>query len=112
MTGVRLLEAMRDRDVDLLPSIGWDGDVSTLDAIKQKLIDERLAFESVSILRKKESIADMEKICEKISYRAGGDAKFDMMMSIIRTYRHSLNDFDKANELEDKMRQGSLVILR
>ena len=112
MAGVRLLNVMRDRDVDLLPSMGWDGDQSALDAIKQKLIDERIALESASILRKKETVADMEKLCERISYRAGGDAKFHMMISIIRAYRYSLNEGDKANEMEDKMCQGRFVALR
>ncbi|CAF3569025.1 unnamed protein product [Rotaria socialis] len=102
--GVRLIDVMLDRDVDILPYIEWDGDKSSLALIKQKLIDGRVSLESASILSKKESVVDIEKLCEKISYRAGGDAKFDMMMSIIRTYRHSLNEHDKANELEDKMR--------
>ncbi|CAM4812432.1 unnamed protein product [Rotaria magnacalcarata] len=102
--GVRLIDVMLDRDVDILPYIEWDGDKSNLALIKQKLIDGRVSLESASILGKKESVVDIEKLCKKISYRAGGDAKFDMMMSIIRTYRHSLNERDKANELEDKMR--------
>ncbi|CAF2139221.1 unnamed protein product, partial [Rotaria magnacalcarata] len=102
--GVRLIDVMLDRDVDILPYIEWDGDKSNLALIKQKLIDGRISLESASILGKKESVVDIEKLCKKISYRAGGDAKFDMMMSIIRTYRHSLNEHDKANELEDKMR--------
>ncbi|CAF1000231.1 unnamed protein product [Rotaria sordida] len=102
--GVRLLDVMLDRNIDLLPYIGWDGDVSNLDTIKQKLIDERIPLESASIQSKKESIVDIEKLCEKISYRAGGDAKFDMMMTIIRTYRYALNEHEKANEIENKMR--------
>ncbi|CAF4643940.1 unnamed protein product [Rotaria sp. Silwood1] len=102
--GVRLLDVMLDRDVDLLPYIEWYGDVSTLVSIKQKLIDARISLECASIQSKKESIVDIEKLCEKISYRAGGDPKFDMMMSIIHTYRYSLNEHEKANELEDKIR--------
>ncbi|CAF4385876.1 unnamed protein product, partial [Rotaria sp. Silwood2] len=102
--GVRLLDVMLGRDVDLLPCMGWDGDVSSFASIKQKLIDERISLESASIQRKKETIVDIENLCEKISYRAGGDAKFDMMMTIIRTYRYSLNEHDKADELENKMR--------
>ncbi|CAF3916857.1 unnamed protein product [Rotaria sordida] len=103
-SGVRLLDVMLDRNVDLLPYMEWDGEVSSLTSIKQKLIDSRISLESASFLRKKESIADIEKFCEKISYRAGGDVKLDMMMTIIRTYRYSLNEHDKANELEDQMR--------
>ncbi|CAF1049654.1 unnamed protein product [Rotaria sp. Silwood1] len=103
--GVRLLDVMLDRDVDLLPYIGWDGDISTLDTIKQKLIEARITLESASIQSKKESVVDIEKLCEKISYRAGGDAKFDMMMSIIRTYRYVLNEHEKANEIENKMQK-------
>ncbi|CAF5035740.1 unnamed protein product, partial [Rotaria sp. Silwood1] len=102
--GVLLLDVMLDRDVDLLPYIEWYGDVSTLVSIKQKLIDARISLECASIQSKKESIVDIEKLCEKISYRAGGDPKFDMMMSIIHTYRYSLNEHEKANELENKIR--------
>ncbi|CAF3715213.1 unnamed protein product, partial [Rotaria sp. Silwood1] len=101
--GVHLLDVMHDRDVDLLPYIGWDGNISNLDIIKQKLIDARISLESTSIQSKKESIVDMEKLCEKISYRAGGDAKFNLMMSVIRTYRYTLNEYEKANEIENKM---------
>ncbi|CAF2796559.1 unnamed protein product [Rotaria sp. Silwood2] len=101
---VRLLDVMLDRDVDLLPYMGWDGDVSNLDTIKQKLIDARISLESASIQSKKESVVNIEKLCEKISYRAGGDAKFDMMMTIIRIYRYALNEHEKANEIEDQMR--------
>lgn len=102
---------MLDRDVDLLSYMGWDGDISNLDVIKQRLIDDRILLNSASIQRKKESIIDIEKLCDKISYQAGGDAKFDMMMTIIRTYRYSLNEHEKANELEDKMRNGMLINL-
>jgi hypothetical protein len=107
--GVRLLDVMLDRDVDLLPYIGWDGDVSNLTSIKQKLIDARISLESASIQTKKESINDIEKLCEKISYLAGGDQKFDMMMTIIRTCRYSLNEHDKADQIERKMRKGMFI---
>jgi len=112
IVGVRLLDVMLDRDVDLLPYIRWDGDVSHVNLIKQKLIDMRISLESASIQRKKESIIDIEKLCEKISYRAGEDAKFDIMMTMIRTYRYSLHEQDKADELEDKMRNGMLIGLK
>lgn len=102
---------MLDRDVDLLPYMEWEGELSSLASIKQKLLDSRISLTSASFQRKKESIDDIEKLCEKISYRAGGDAKFDMMMAIIQTYRYSLNEHDKANELEDKMRNGLLLNL-
>ncbi|CAF3441553.1 unnamed protein product, partial [Rotaria sp. Silwood2] len=109
---VRLLDVMLDRDVDLLPYVGWDGDVSNLTSIKEKLLDARISLENASIQSKKETVSDIEKLCEKISYRTGGDAKFDTMMTIIRTYRYSLNEHEKANELEEKMRNGMLVNLR
>ena len=111
VVGVRLLEVMLEQDVDLLPYMGWDGDLSNLTLIKQKLIDARISLESASIQGKKETVGDIEKLCQKISYRAGGDEKFGTMMSIIRAYRYSLNDYDKADELEDKMRNGILVDL-
>ncbi|CAF4755456.1 unnamed protein product [Rotaria sp. Silwood1] len=105
-TGVRLVNVMVDRDIDLLPYIGWDGDMSHLTSIKQKLINARISLESASILSKKDSIVDIEKFCEKISYRSGDDAKFDMMMTIIRAYHYSFNEPEKANQIEDKMRNG------
>ncbi|CAF2163335.1 unnamed protein product [Rotaria magnacalcarata] len=106
---VRLLEVMLERDVDLLPCMGWDGDVSNLTSIKQKLADARISLECASIQGKKETIVDIEKLCQKVSYRAGGDAKFAIMMAIIRTYRHSLNDYDKADELKDKMQKDIMT---
>ncbi|CAF1293730.1 unnamed protein product [Rotaria sordida] len=110
--GVRLLDVMLDRDVDLLPYMQWDGDLSDLTLIKQKLIDARISLQSASIQSKKELIADFEKLCEKISYRAGGDAKFDMMMTIIRTYRYSLNEYDKSIELENKMQNENKPVTK
>ncbi|CAF1311477.1 unnamed protein product [Rotaria sordida] len=105
-TGVRLVDVMIDRDIDLLSYIGWDGDMSHLTSMKQKLIDARISLESASILRKQDLIVDIEKFCEKISYRSGDDAKFDMMMSIIRTYRYAFKEPEKANQIENKMRNG------
>lgn len=103
---------MRDRDVDLLPYVGWEGEVSSQVTIKQKLSDFRIEFESASIQGKRDKVAEIELLCEKISYRAGGDAKFDIMMSVIRVYRHLLNEQDKAEELEQKMRKGMPFILK
>ena len=101
---------MLDRDTDLLPYIGWDDDVSNLTLIKQKLSDARLLLESASIQRKKELIIDIEKLCENISYRAGGDAKFDLMVAIICTYRYNpLMEQDKADEIVCKMQNGMFL---
>lgn len=97
---------MLERDVDLLSYMEWDGDASNLTLTKQQLNDARVSLECASIQRKKETVADIEKLCQNISYRAGGDAKFGTMMTIIRTYRYSLNEYDSADELEDKMRNG------
>ncbi len=102
---------MVDRDIDLLPYIGWDGDMSHLTSMKQKLINARISLESASILSKKDAIVDIEKFCEKISYRSGDEAKFDMMMTIIRTYHYSFNEPEKANQIEDKMRNGMEIKL-
>ncbi|UJR11204.1 hypothetical protein I4U23_015385 [Adineta vaga] len=107
--GVRLLDVMLEHDVDLFPYMRWDGDVSNLSLIKQKLIDARIALESASIARKKDVIHDIEKICQDISYRASEDVKFDIMMSIIRTYRYSLNEYNKADEFEQKMRDDIIT---
>lgn len=102
---------MLERDVDLLSYMGWEGNASSLTLIKQQLIDARISLECASIQSKKEIVADIEKLCQQISYRTGGDAKFNMMMTIIRTYRYSLNEYDKANELEDKAQNGMLIDL-
>ncbi len=102
---------MLERDVDLLPYMGWVGDASNLTLIKQQLVDARITLECASIQGKKEIVGDIEKLCQKISYRTGDDAKFRTMMTIIRTYRYSLNEYDKADELEDKMRNGMFIDL-
>ncbi|CAF5018698.1 unnamed protein product, partial [Rotaria sp. Silwood1] len=110
--GIRLLDVMLDRDIDLLPYIGWEGDVSKIISIKQKLIDARMSLECASIQSKKETITDIEKLCEKISYRTGDDTKFDMMISLIHTYRYSLNEYEKANQLETKMLNDIKIEMR
>lgn len=102
---------MLKNHVDLLPSMGWDGDPSSLTLIRQKLVDERILLECASIQRKKETIASIEQLCQNVSYRTGADAKMSTMMAIIRTYRYSLNQCDKADELENKMRKGRLIDL-
>ena len=63
--GVRLLDIMLEHDVDLLPYMGWDGDVSSLTLIKQKLVDARISLECASIQGKKEVVADIEKLSQK-----------------------------------------------
>ena len=97
---------MAEHHSDLLPYMKWDGDTSNITVIKQKLIDGRISLECASIQRKKETVTDLEELSQRVSYRVGGDAKFGIMMTIIRTYRYSLNQYDKANELEDKMQNG------
>ncbi|CAF1056543.1 unnamed protein product, partial [Adineta ricciae] len=107
--GVRLLDIMLESDTDLLPYMGWDGDVSNASLMKQKLIDACTLLDSTPIQRKKEVIVDIEKLCESISYRASGDAKCEIMMNIIRTCRHSLKEYAKADEIEQKMRRDILM---
>lgn len=97
---------MLERDVDLLPYMRWEGEASNSTLIKQQLVDAHSSLECASIQSKREIIADIEKLCQKISYRTGGDAKFGTMMTIIRTYRYSLSEYNRADELEDKMRNG------
>jgi len=106
------IESMIEHDIDLLPYMGWDGHVSNLTLIKQQLVDARTSLQSASILSKKQTITDLEKLCQQISYRAGGNAKFDLMMSIIRTYRYSLNQYDKADQVEQKMESGRFIHLQ
>ena len=90
ITGRRLLDLLLEHDIDVLPYIGWDGDASIFTLIKQQLVDARISLECASIQSKIQIVVETEKLCQKISYRAGGDAKFAMMMTIIRTYRHYL----------------------
>ncbi|CAF1574739.1 unnamed protein product, partial [Adineta ricciae] len=106
---VRLLDIMFERDNDLLPYMSWDGDISNLTLIKQKLIDARILLQCASFQSKKETIVDIEKLCQKISYRTGGDEKFNTMMTIIRTYRYSLSEYDQADEIEEKMRHDIII---
>lgn len=106
LLGVRLLDAMREHDVDLLPCIRWDGDASNSTLIKQQLDDARISLGCASIQRKKETVVETTELCQKISYRAGGNAKLSTMITIIRTYRYALHEYDKADELERKMRNG------
>jgi hypothetical protein len=107
-TGVRLLDVMLERDIDLLPYIGWDGDRSQIDLIKEKLINAKRLFDSASISNKIELTNEYENFCKNISYRSGGDAKYDLMLTIIDTYRMILKEEEKARELEEKMKNGKM----
>ncbi|UJR16362.1 hypothetical protein I4U23_003265 [Adineta vaga] len=101
--GVRLLDVMLEHDIDLLPYIGWDGDRSQIQIIKEKLLDAKHLFDSASISNKIQLTTEYEKLCQNISYRSGGDAKYDLMLAIIETYRTMLKENNKALELEEKM---------
>jgi hypothetical protein len=104
--GVRLVDVMLERDIDLLPYIGWDGDRSQTDIIKEKLLNAKRLFDSASISNKIDLTKEYENLCQNISYRSGGDEKYDLMLTIIDTYRMTLNEHVKARELEEKMQQG------
>ncbi|CAF1006245.1 unnamed protein product [Adineta ricciae] len=101
--GVRLLDVMLESDIDLLPYIGWDGDRSQIEIVKEKLLNAKRSFENASISNKLELTQEYEKLCQNISYRSGGDAKYDLMLAIIDTYRTTLKDNSKALELEEKI---------
>ncbi|CAF4227906.1 unnamed protein product [Rotaria sp. Silwood2] len=101
--GVRLLDVILENDIDLLPYIGWDGDKSQIDIIKDKLINAKLLFDNASITNKIDLVNEYENLCQKISYRSGSDAKYDLMLTIIDTYRITLKENNKARKLEEKM---------
>ncbi|CAF4222507.1 unnamed protein product, partial [Rotaria sp. Silwood2] len=104
-SGVRLLDVILENDIDLLPYIGWDGDKSQIDIIKNKLINAKLLFDSSSIKNKIDLINQYENLCQNISYRFGGDEKYDLMLTIIDTYRTTLNEKEKARKLEENMQE-------
>jgi hypothetical protein len=106
--GVRVLDVMLEHDIDLLPYIGWDGDRSQIDLIKEKLINAKRLFDSASISNKIQLTNEYENLCKNISYRSGGDAKYDLMLTIIDTYRTILKEKEKTRELEEKMRDGKM----
>ena len=99
---------MLESDIDLLPYIGWDGDRSQIEIMKEKLLNAKRSFENASISNKIELTEEYEKLCENISYRSGGDAKYDLMLAIIDAYRTTLKDNSKALELEEKIQLGKL----
>ncbi|CAF2450560.1 unnamed protein product [Rotaria sp. Silwood2] len=103
--GVRLLDVMLENDIDLLPYIGWDGDRSQIDIIKDKLINGKRLFDSASISNKVELLNEYESLCQNISYRSGGDAKYNLMVAIIDTYRITFKQKVKARELEENMQK-------
>ncbi|CAF3878098.1 unnamed protein product [Rotaria magnacalcarata] len=104
--GARLLDVMLENDNDLLPYISWDGEHSPIDIIKDKIINAKRVFDSASILNKIELSIEYEKLCQNISYRSGGDAKYDLMLAIVDTYRITLQEKEKARQLYDKIREN------
>ncbi|CAF0923046.1 unnamed protein product [Rotaria sordida] len=104
-TGVRLLDVMLENNIDLLSYIGWDGDRSQIDIIKDKLINGKRLFDSASIANKIDLLNEYENLCQNISYRFGGDAKYDLMLTIINTYRTTFKQKEKARELEENMQK-------
>lgn len=106
--GVRLLDVILEHDIDLLPYIGWDGDRSQIEIIKDKLLNAKRLFDSASISNKIELTNEYEKLCQNISYRSGGDAKYDLMLTMIDTYRMTLKENKRARELEKKMQEGKI----
>ncbi|CAF5110563.1 unnamed protein product, partial [Rotaria magnacalcarata] len=104
--GARLLDVMLENDNDLLPYISWDGEHSPIDIIKDKIINAKRVFDSASILNKIELSIEYEKLCQNISYRSGGDAKYDLMLAIVDTYRITLQEKEKARQLYDKIRES------
>lgn len=99
---------MLENDRDLLPYIGWDGDRSQRDLIKEKLVNGKRELIGAGATTKGDLSEDLEKLCQTISYRAGGEAKFELMFALIETYRSQLKSEGKARSLEQQMQQGSI----
>ena len=97
---------MLEHDIDLLPYIGWDGDRSQIDIFNEKLINAKRLFDSSSITNKIDLTNEYENLCQNISYRSGGDAKYDLVLTIIDAYRTTFKEDAKARQLEEKMRDG------
>lgn len=101
---------MLEKDVDLLPYIGWEGDRSQQDLIKEKLLNAKRLFDSASITSKGQLTNEYEELCKNISYRSGGKEKSNLMLTIIDTYETVLKEQDKARMLKEKMVIGMLRI--
>ena len=101
---------MLEKDLDLLPYIGWEGERSQIEILKEKLINAKRLFDSASITNKIDLSNEYIDLCQNISYRAGGDAKYDLMLSIIDTYRTNFQERDKARNLQEKMQMGKYSI--
>lgn len=99
---------MLEKDADLLPYIGWDGDRSQQDLIKEKLINAKRLFDSASISSKIQLTNEYEEFCKNISYRSGGEEKYNLMLTIIHTYETVLKEQEKARKLKEIMAVGKL----
>lgn len=110
--GVRLLDVMLENDVDLLPYIGWEGERSQMDLVKEKLINAKRLFESASIANKIQLTNEYEEFCQKISYRAGGEAKYQLMLTILDTYQTVSKDDEKVRALTMNMQRGKIFFFR
>lgn len=97
---------MLENDLDLLPYMAWDGDRSQRDILKEKLINGKQSLINASLMTKEDLSRELEALCDKISYRAGGEAKFELMTTLIQTYRKELNAQEKARALEQKLERG------
>ena len=106
-SSVRLLDVMNEHDIDLLPYMDWDGERSKIDIIKEKLINAKCFYDSAPISNKINLLNEYEKLCQNISYRSGGDAKYALMLTIIEGYRTTFKEKDKARQLEEKIRTGN-----
>lgn len=106
-TGVRLLDVMLENEIDLLPYINWEGERSQIDLVKDKLINGKRQLDNASITNKTELTHQYEQLCQNVSYRSGGDPKYQLMLTIIDTYQTVLKDDLKAQQLIDEMKTGS-----
>ncbi|CAF1368498.1 unnamed protein product, partial [Didymodactylos carnosus] len=103
--GIRLLDIMLEKNRELLPYIGWDGDNSQSIIMKQKLIDMKSLIDASSILSKATLCDELFTLCKDVSYRQFGE-KFDAMLTIIDTYYYVLKDYPKAFELLNEMKSA------
>ena len=105
--GVRLLDVMLEHDKDLLPDIGWEGERSKLEILKEKLVNGQRPLIGASAGTSLQLSEELESLCQEISYRAGGEEKSNLMLNFIETYRSRCKLEAKARELEQQMHRAT-----
>ena len=105
--GVRLLDVMREQDKDLLPYIGWDGERSKLEILKEKLVNGKRELIGASVATSLRLAEELESISREVSYRAASEEKSEVILTLIDIYRSRCKLEDKAKDLERQMQRGT-----